>query len=358
MQLIYHAAMKIYRFYLLAFTASAILLSSSCAETIYHVEKLKSKKCNDFTFLEEMEGVGFVDATGLPFYLRYQCGNNYIEIGEDLDQRSFGNVYVGLIEEETKHQHDASRCKSTYWMHYVIHPVTRDSLDRIFHRLDSIDFTEFLTGDSIAGYQSEWLDCFDTRLVINKNDEVFQLEYPCLWSQDTSNLVISRLQNALKELMNSVRLNHVRDTLFSYLKPEIGYSTGLMIYTPLSAKSREHFRNHRPKYEYLKSTSDSITRLVSNELNVILEGATEKSRAIIDDNCHVTFYAHFDRKGRCLRLTSNEKDKDSDYRKCRRIANALLKRTDLSINYLYPFSREIDLYSDTIKVSDNTVFFH
>jgi len=226
----------------------------------------------------------------------------------------------------------------------------------IFHQL-SVD--SLIDQDRIETYNRGYTDCTNDVLNIAvAENKRYRVRYHCLAPQDSTVASIRYAQRTMLAINSAVNYRQYYDRLVANLKPWVRYNRGMVDIYKWSDKYLQEWEESCPKREYQARHSDSITNLLSTDLNELWAQHKEEYRSRIEDYCYESFDIYFQRaEGVWTILPPGETiEVDQDYRRCRRRLRNLLKSYDSQYNLLFDELRTVYIYTDSIEVEDNTYY--
>ena len=237
---------------------------------------------------------------------------------------------------------------------FGLHDSTVNELIAI---VDQLSIDSLIDQDNIEAYKHGYLDCTrDILSVAVADNKMYKVGYHCLAPQDTTAEAIRYAQRTMSSIIGAVNYRQYYDRLLANLEPGQRYNRGMVDIYKSTEKQMQEWKENYPKREYQAEHSDSITNLLSTDLNGLWAQRQEEYRSQTEDYCYESFDVYFLRaEGVWIVLPPGQTTEvDKDYRRCRKRLRTLLKSYDPKYRLLFDELRTVYVYADSIEVEDNT----
>ncbi len=233
-----------------------------------------------------------------------------------------------------------------------------DTIEMIYHQL-SID--SLVDQDHIQSYIHGYTDCTSDVLNVVKADGTpFKVAYHCLGPQDTTVSEIRYAQETMSSITSAINYRQYYDRLVASLEPGLRYNRGMFDIYKWTDKKVKEWEETYPKREYQSKQSDSITHLLTTDLNDLWAQHPEDYRSRTEDYCYEAFDVYFQKtQGIWIVMPPGQNTEvDKDYRQCRKRLRKLLRAYNPQYELLFDELRTVNVYADSIEVEDNTYYGH
>ena len=270
-----------------------------------------------------------------------------------------GDEVKGYVVQTIRKQREKNDNLPGFTIQYSIFELPDTAVNELMVIYNQLSVDSLIDQDHIEPYNHGYTDCTsDVLNILEADNTPFRVSYHCLGPQDTTVAAIRYAQQTMFSIDSAVNYRKYYDRLVANLQPGLRYNRGMFDIYKWTDKQVQEWEETYPKRENQSKQSDSITNLLSTDLNELWAQHPEEYRSRTEDYCYEAFDVYFQRtEGVWIVLPPGQNTEvDRDYRQCRKRLRNLLKSYNPHYELLFDELRTVDVYVDSIEVEDNTYY--
>ena len=270
-----------------------------------------------------------------------------------------GDEVKGYVVQTIRKQRGKDNNLPDFTIQYSVFELPDTAVDDLMVIYQQLSMDSLIDQDHIDPYKRGYTDCTSDVLNIVKPDNTpYKVTYHCLGPQDTTVAAIRYALQTMSSINRAVDYRKYYDRLVANLQPGLRYNRGMIDIYKWTDKQVKVWEETYPKRKYQSEQSDSITNLLTTDLNELWVQHPVEYRSQTEDYCYEAIDVFFQRaEGIWIVLPPGQNTEvDKDYRKCRKRLRNLLKSYHPHYKLLFDELRTVDVYADSIEIQDNTYY--